>query len=504
MTINVTTDAIGHPVATVASAGTGYLIGDSIVFNPPDSNGDSITLRIDPTVTQSTLPSGFKNWTPNTSYPLILQSSSTGSGTGMGVSVTVDASGNPTATLLDPGIKESPGDVVTFAPPDGVGDPISVTITGQVYTQLYSNKPGYKIGDTVTFNPPDGVGSPLTVSLTGLTTQQQLNFNWTGDQAFASVAPVSTSGSGTGLTVGIVVDDQGIPLMSLNQIGTGYALGDIVTFNPPSDGADSIEGMIASLGTITQLAGAKWTKGASFESVPATSTTGGGTGMTVAITVDADGNPGATLVNGGTGYKSGDRISFAPPDGVGDPLNVQFSNLQAGMNAPVISSRTIATGGDPTTAASAGNSGSISLNAPQITLGQGTLLLANATNGFSAGDVTFTSTELLNAEDVALSPFKTHNLKSSIQLSGATVRGANVQMVSDASTDTFFGYDIFGGVRELHRRPKPRQPQRPVAHDPPIPEPDGDHLRHHHAERRRLDRRQVRCRPGNQDHRLAV
>src|SRR5208283_3716676 len=264
MTINVTTDDVGHPTATVVNPGTGYALGDTIDFEPPDGTGDDVQLRIDPTVTQSAIPSGFKTWTPNESYPLMVQSSSTGNGTGMGVSVTVNTSGIPTATLLDPGLNESPGDVVTFEPPDGVGDPISVTITGQVYTELYASKPGYKIGDTVTFDPPDGVGSPITTSITGLTEQQQLNFNWTEDQAYPLILQSSSTGNGTGLTVNIVVDDQGLPTMTLNQMGTGYALGDIVTFNSPMDGAESIEGMVVSLGTITQMPGATWTPGATF------------------------------------------------------------------------------------------------------------------------------------------------------------------------------------------------------------------------------------------------
>src|SRR5262249_12963395 len=147
------------------------------------------------------------------------------------------------------------------------------------------------------------------------------------------------------------------------------------------------------------------------------------------------------------------------PDGVGDALSVQFNNdalsvqyehLISGLTAPVISTRTVAAGSDPATAASTGNSGNLTLKAPSITLGEGTEVRAQADHGFPAGDVTLTATQALSEDDIVLQPFKTHSLTSAILLAGATVRAGNVQMIADGSTATFLGYDVFGAGFESY------------------------------------------------------
>lgn len=57
------------------------------------------------------------NWTPNQSYPLVGQTSTSGTGTGMVVSINVGSNGEPVATLVDFGSGYNPGDTVTFDPP---------------------------------------------------------------------------------------------------------------------------------------------------------------------------------------------------------------------------------------------------------------------------------------------------------------------------------------------------------------------------------------------------
>src|SRR5262249_23141266 len=163
------------------------------------------------------------------------------------------------------------------------------------------------------------VGDPVTVTITGVTTRQLISVNWLPDQTYTAVAPSAQTGTGTGLTADILTDANGTPTLQLNAPGTGYQVGDTLTFAPPSGGADPIRAIVDSVGRVTQLAGAKWTAGKSFDGVAASSTTGTGTGMTVNIAVDSNGSPLATLVSLGTGYQIGDRVFFAAPDGVGDP-----------------------------------------------------------------------------------------------------------------------------------------------------------------------------------------
>ncbi len=364
MTANITVNAAGDPTATIDNPGSGYQIGDQVTFNPADTIGTPVMFQVQPVLSQNALSSSFAAWTPNQTYASVAAASTSGSGTGMNVSVTVNIAGDPTLTLLDAGSGYQAGDTVTFDAPDGVGDAVSVTITGTTVTAIPSSSPGYLVGDTVTFYPPDGVGDPITVTLSGTVGTQVLNDGWTPNMMYTAVAPSSTTGSGTGMTVNIVTDDLGDPTLTLDTSGTGYQVGDSVTFNEPNTGAAPISAVVASVGTVTQLPGAPWSPGQIYDNVSPNSTSGFGIGMVVNITVDAGGNPVATLVRAGTGYVSGDTVFFDPPDGVGDPLSVQV----AGGQAPVISTREIAQGADPVSAFSTGNSGTLTLGAPRSRL----------------------------------------------------------------------------------------------------------------------------------------
>ncbi len=75
---------------------------------------------------------------------------------------------------------------------------------------------------------------------------------WTANHTFASVAAAaSTSGTptlGTGLTAEITTDAQGSPTLVMAVTpGSGYALGDVVTFSPPDHVGDPITAVVSSL-----------------------------------------------------------------------------------------------------------------------------------------------------------------------------------------------------------------------------------------------------------------
>ena len=447
MTANVTVNGAGDPSATIANLGTGYGVGDTVTFAPPDGNGTPVGLVVEPVLSQPAPPRGSTPWTPSESYANIQEASTSGSGTGLGVSVTVNGAGVPDAALLDVGQGYLVGDTITFDPPDGIGSPITLTISGTVVNQLPLTAPGYLVGDTVTFDPPDSVGSPITCAISGVTYNQQLNVGWTPNMDFAGLTPTSTSGSGTGMVADVTTDTQGSPTIVVDSFGTGYQVGDSVTFNPPDSGADSIEGVVASVGTIAQLAGAKWTAAQTWDNVAPSSTSGDGTGMVVNIAVDSQGDPFATLVDLGSGYQNGDVVTFDPPDRVGDPLAVEVSELAPG--GPVISTRMVAPGANPITAPSIGPSGPIMLTAPQITLGPGTQLLSWANNNYASGEIFISATNTLTATwegtlNNTVDPVKIYDVGSGVQLDGATLDGGNVSIFSDASTIKFAEYDVFG------------------------------------------------------------
>ncbi|HNH35909.1 MAG TPA: leukotoxin LktA family filamentous adhesin, partial [Rhodocyclaceae bacterium] len=93
-----------------------------------------------------------------------------------------------------------------------------------------------------------------------------------------------------------------------------------------------------------------------------------------------------------------------------------------------ISTRNVAAGAaaDQDTALSVGNSGSLSLAAPDITLQSGSRLLAHATPGFSAGNITLSATRTGGELDFLADTI------ARISLTGATVKGRNVTLAAVA------------------------------------------------------------------------
>jgi filamentous hemagglutinin family protein len=102
-------------------------------------------------------------------------------------------------------------------------------------------------------------------------------------------------------------------------------------------------------------------------------------------------------------------------------LKIQASQSITVNNGAIISSRVLAAGvTDHVTGNSGGNSGKIEIEAPSITLTGGAKILAHATNGFIAGDVS------LNAKSTG---------NTSIAITNATIKGRDVSItaVSDTS-----------------------------------------------------------------------
>jgi hypothetical protein len=514
MQVQVTVDANGVPTATLTSFGSGYQVGDLVTFDPPSGQpGTPIVVRVlhTPEVDQISEPGSYKHWTQSKTYTGVSQAAATGhegaggtdvTGSGMTVTITVDANGYPSATVTAAGSGYAVGDRVAFVAPDGVGTPLVLEVlpvltqqvagTGftdwtpnETYTGVVSADTsgsgdglmtatittdangvptlelggqagsGYEVGDTVTFDDPDGVGDPITAKITDTTVAQVVSLGWLPDQSSTGVTPPATQADGTtasngsGATFTVTTDDQGNPSITLTDPGSGYDVGDLFTFSAPAGGGGpaTFMAVYTFLGTVEQLPGAPWTPDESYTNQTPASTSGSGTGMVVNISVDEDGVPTATLVSAGTGYQQGDTVVFDAPDGVGAPLSVTVADLDASRaSAPAISTRTIAAGADPTTAASTGDSGDIELTASEIDIGDGTQLLAFADSGHEAGDVSLTAaTGVIFTLDLGvLSPYKVHEADAVLNLDGATVKGGDVTLSADATTDGLAGYEILG------------------------------------------------------------
>ena len=341
---DIAVDQYGNPSVTVVTPGSGYAFGDTLWFEPPDGHGTPIEIALSPVLVQSTLPGGFLPWTASQSYSQVQSASTSGAGSGLTASVTVDANGIPTLALgAVIGTGYQVGDTITFDPPDGIGDAITATITpalsqsalpssftawtpSRSYALVQSKSTsgagsgltasitvdangipalslaagtgsGYRAGDTVAFEAPDGIGTPVTATITDAQAVQQVNVNWLPNQTWTSVAASTANGPGSGLTVTITTDSQGLPSIVLLTPGAGYQPGETLTFNSlgpagaaadKGNTADPIIAQYLFVGGITQLPGAAWTPDATYTGVASTGG-GHGTGMTVDIATDDSG-----------------------------------------------------------------------------------------------------------------------------------------------------------------------------------------------------------------------
>ncbi len=100
-----------------------------------------------------------------------------------------------------------------------------------------------------------------------------------------------------------------------------------------------------------------------------------------------------------------------------------------------LSSRRIATGGNPLTAHSIGNSGAITLTAPGIQVGNGASILANADSGFTSADVTISAQDEASLNfALGLTGFKNAQTSTSIAIGSATIKAKDVNVTALSST----------------------------------------------------------------------
>ncbi len=102
-----------------------------------------------------------------------------------------------------------------------------------------------------------------------------------------------------------------------------------------------------------------------------------------------------------------------------------------------LSTRQIAQGADPSSAALTGNSGAISLESPSISLGTGSQLLAqvNAGSPFHAGNVTLEAADSSLRQATVVAPIDANSLTGTINVTGATISGADVEIKSEAKVE---------------------------------------------------------------------
>ena len=294
MTVAITVDKYGTPTAAVANFGTGYNPGDLVTFAPPDGMGKSIQVVVTstPSLSQDSQPSDFNLWTANAVDNNLKATSTSGQGTGMLATVKVDAYGNP-----------------------------SISITNQ--------GTGYQIGDVIAFDPPDAVGSPIRVTVDAVLGKPTLPSQftaWTANQYYTTIAASSTSGAGTGLTAFITTDANGVPTAYIHDDGTGYKVGDTVTFADPADVGSTVTVPITAIKDTPDYDD-DWDINQTYKAVTPSSTTGQGTGLTADITTDAVGSPSLSLDTLPSSYQIGETVTFNAPGSGADPISAVVSGI---------------------------------------------------------------------------------------------------------------------------------------------------------------------------------
>lgn len=165
-----------------------------------------------------------------------------------------------------------------------------------------------------TVTPPNGV---LTLN----------NATLVGGTGYSNTTYPTTGGSGTGLTVDVVVDGSNVvTAVTINNPGTGYIVGGVITIDGGGGNA-TIEvatiggGIITAITTqgVSVTGGASYpllpqdsvTSGGSYTEVPQQSTSGGGSGAKFNV-VRAFGAYTASISTGfdGSGYAIGDTITL--------------------------------------------------------------------------------------------------------------------------------------------------------------------------------------------------
>ena len=131
--------------------------------------------------------------------------------------------------------------------------------------------------------------------------------------------------------------------------------------------------------------------------------------------------PGSLTIQSGT---------FLDPGGI----KIQSDAITVDTNV-TLSTRQIAAGANPLTATSIGNSAPVTLTAPDIQVGNGVHILANANGGFTPADVTLTANDeaTLNFA-LGLTGFKDVHTSTSIAIGSATIEAKDVVVTALSST----------------------------------------------------------------------
>ena len=240
LTVNTTVDGNGAITNVVINAaGTGYTAGDTITITNPNAGGAA-------TVDTLVGGTGYANGTA-------IATTTVGSGSGLTVNLTTSNGVVTGAAINAAGSGYAVDDTITIvnANASGVKTLGSIATAGTGYstgTAIATTNDGSGSDFTIDISSVDASGAVTAAAInndgTGFTTSDTItitNANASGVQTLGTIATGGTgysagsaitttsSGSGTGLTADITVDNGVVTGVTINDDGSGYAASEVIT-----------------------------------------------------------------------------------------------------------------------------------------------------------------------------------------------------------------------------------------------------------------------------------
>ncbi len=173
--------------------------------------------------------------------------------------------------------------------------------------------PVYKLERTVAGS---GYGSGI-----GVGPANQIHISAAGSGYSAVAAAATTGGSGSGLTLTTTVSAGALATVTINAIGQGYKVGDVLTVAGGTSGQIIVDKIVT--GSVYKLA--VTVGGSGYSAATGVATTGGGTALTVNTTVAAGAITAAVVNAPGNNYTLGDEITVSGGGG-----NAKLRVVQSG------------------------------------------------------------------------------------------------------------------------------------------------------------------------------
>ena len=306
------------------------------------------------------------------------------------VSSTVSLDGTLTSRIL--GSTESYISQTGATNGAGVGAVFTVSRNGASYSATATTPgTGYVAGNTITILGAglEGTTPANNATLTVATASPRFTVATFDDNSLVrSIGYITTTGlattvspsGGTGLTVNVTINEFGeIQTVSVNNAGNGYSVNDVITIV-----SGVTRGVVQGFNT-----GPNFTSGSGYTSgtAVATTTLGGGTGLTVNTTANPLGGARTlgSITNGGSGYGANVGVATSGGTGNGLTVNTQVDGSGAVTGVTVNQRGSGYTFGDPITIN--GGSGTAAFTIDVVTNREITnVAVLNGGSGYQAGD----------------------------------------------------------------------------------------------------------------------